>query len=131
MCFNLQNSHNNKYSFEEHINQLILRGRQGVKTHQRALFIKTNNERFKAGRIKHLFNHYLKLLGLDNRGFTPHSIRHSCATHLIQNGAHRYVQELLGHKSIETTAGYTKDMIKSLKKLHKTYHPRENDLYPE
>jgi len=117
---------------EDYINQWIFRGRKGVKTHQRALFINRNNERLKASRIRHLFNHYLKLSDLDNRGFTPHSIRHSCATHLLQNGADiRYVQELLGHESIETTVGYTKDMIKSLKKLHKTYHPRENELYPE
>ncbi len=117
---------------EDYINQWIFRGRKGVKTNQRALFVNRNNERLKASRIRHLFNHYLKLSDLDNRGFTPHSIRHSCATHLLQNGADiRYVQELLGHESIETTAGYTKDVIKSLKKLHKTYHPRENELYPE
>jgi len=117
---------------EEYINQWIKRGRKGVKTSQKALFINSSNNRLMVGRIRAIFDHYIKLSGLEGKDFTPHSIRHSCATHLLQNGADiRYVQELLGHESIDTTAGYTKSMIKSLKKLHKTYHPRENELYPE
>ncbi len=59
-------------------------------------------------------------------GFTPHSIRHSCATHLLENGA-----ELLGHESLETTSDYTRGVAEGLKKTHRMYHPRENELYEE
>ena len=75
---------------------------------------------------------WLKRSGITKKGVSPHSFRHSCATHLLENGADiRYVQELLGHESIETTVLYTREIVKNLKKTHKMYHPRENELYVE
>jgi site-specific recombinase XerD len=63
---------------------------------------------------------------------SPHSIRHSTATHLLEHGADvRYVQELLGHKSIQTTVGYTHMLPESLKRIYKSHHPRENAQYRE
>jgi site-specific recombinase XerD len=41
------------------------------------------------------------------------------------------VQELLGHSSIETTVAYTKNIVDNLKKMHRMYHPRENELYKD
>jgi site-specific recombinase XerD len=74
----------------------------------------------------------LKHCGITRAGLSPHSIRHSCAAHLLENGADvRYVQELLGHDSIETTVQYTKLKIESLRKLYRRFHPRENRLYVE
>lgn len=57
---------------------------------------------------------------------STHTFRHSCATHMLKNGAPiRHIQELLGHASLETTQVYTRITINDLKAIHKRYHPRE------
>lgn len=78
------------------------------------------------------FKKYLEESGIEKKGLTIHSIRHSTATHLLEAGADvRYVSELLGHKSLETTVRYTHLGDESMRRVYRTYHPRENGYFRE
>ena len=58
-------------------------------------------------------------------GVTPHSLRHTCATHLLDGGADiRVVQEVLGHAAITTTQIYTHVSAQTLREVYASTHPR-------
>lgn len=71
----------------------------------------------------------LHRFGMYRKGLCAHSIRHACAAHLLENGASvRYVQELLGHESVETTVRYTALLVEGTRRVFRRYHPRENEF---
>lgn len=58
------------------------------------------------------------------KNVSTHTFRHTCATHMMKNGAPvRHIQELLGHESLESTQIYTRVTINDLKAVHRKYHP--------
>ena len=98
---------------------------------KKALFL-SRQGRLKGQTIRVDFIKHLRKSDIKRERLTPHSIRHSTATHLLEAGASvRYVQELLGHEDIQTTVRYTHLMMESLKKAYKSAHPRENKYYEE
>jgi integrase/recombinase XerD len=74
---------------------------------------------------------YAKKAGI-KKHLIPHSFRYACATHMLRNGADiRFVQELLGHESLQVTQGYTRVVKGDLKRMIRLYHPRETDFRGE
>ncbi len=90
------------------------------------VFVNKFGSRLTTRSVARMLEKYLKLTGLDNRT-TPHSLRHSFATHLLDRGADiRSVQELLGHKSLVTTQIYTHVSSTALREVYQKAHPRAN-----
>ncbi len=90
------------------------------------LFLNKNGSSLSARFIRILLDKYLKKAEISKK-ISPHSIRHSFASHMLQEGAGiREVQELLGHENISTTQIYTHLNLKKLKKDYEKFHPRAN-----
>lgn len=89
-----------------------------------ALFITDSGKRIRVKWVQALVRTNAKAAGLDVRA-TPHTLRHACATHLLEGGADvRMVQKLLGHSQVQTTAIYAAVSPKALEKAISRAHPR-------
>ncbi len=88
------------------------------------VFVNRFGNRLTTRSVARMLEKYLKQTGLDIRT-TPHTLRHSFATHLLDRGADiRSVQELLGHKSLVTTQIYTHVSTAGLREVYEKAHPR-------
>lgn len=92
----------------------------------KVLFANKHGQRLSVRSIRRKMDKYLKEAGLDP-AVSPHTLRHSFATHMLNNGADlRSVQELLGHQSLSTTQIYTHLTTSRIKKVYDSSHPRDN-----
>jgi len=92
----------------------------------KVLFVNKHGHRLSTRSVRRKMDKYLKMAGLDPN-ISPHTLRHSFATHMLNNGADlRSVQELLGHQSLSTTQVYTHLTTRKLKEVYEDAHPRED-----
>lgn len=94
-----------------------------VSVQEHALFLTGYGERFNPNYIGNWVKRTLKKAGIERTG-SCHLLRHSCATHMHENGADiRFIQQMLGHARLDTTQIYTEVNIEHLKEVHARTHP--------
>jgi integrase/recombinase XerC len=103
---------------------LAARGELATDPDEQAVFVNYRGKRITTRSVRRLFDTYLKQASL-RAGISPHTMRHSFATHLLNAGADlRGIQELLGHASLSTTQKYTHLNDWQLIAVYKKAHPR-------
>ena len=89
-----------------------------------ALFVNMSGERMSRQGFWKLIKHYQEKAGI-KKDITPHTLRHSFAAHLLENGADlRSIQEMMGHADISSTQVYSKLLNQKIKDVYKRAHPR-------
>ena len=110
--------------FVEREDLLRKRLQQGKKFDRDSLFLNSRGTRLTARSVERMISDYGRKAGLD-KPVTPHVLRHSFATHLLEMGADmRSVQELLGHASLSTTQKYTHLDMVHLMRVYDKAHPK-------
>ena len=100
------------------------RKKLAAKSGDHHLFLSRLGKKLSRQSIWKMIQQYASLAGI-KKHITPHTLRHSFATHLLEGGAElRGVQEMLGHSDISTTQIYTHVTKDKLKKVHEKFHPR-------
>ena len=113
---------------QQALQQYLKNGREVIakKRSSPLLFLGTGGRRLTRQRIWQLVGKAGLASGLPSgRHASPHMLRHSCATHMVENGADlRTVQTILGHADISTTQIYTHVALDRLKSVYAKHHPR-------
>lgn len=106
------------------IDDYLLLFREGTHKASEALFVSKRGKRLDRTAVWNRIKLYAKQAGI-TRSISPHTLRHSFATHLLENGADlRVIQEMLGHSSVATTDRYTHISQKHLSEAFLAFHPR-------
>ncbi|MFM8269463.1 MAG: tyrosine recombinase XerC [Pseudomonadota bacterium] len=115
-----------------HCQKALLNYIESMPTHQKRgpqtpLFLNKEGEALSVRSIqRNLHEFAIEILGPLGAQVTPHTLRHSCATHLLSRGAGlREIQELLGHQSLVTTQKYTQVDVERLRAAYQKTHPKE------
>jgi site-specific recombinase XerD len=91
------------------------------------LFVTKSGKPFYDRQMNIILQHYIRLIARQ-KGYSPHTIRHTFATHLLQNGADlRAIQQMLGHVNLSTTEIYTHVTLEDVKTAYHKAHPRARE----